>query len=313
MLWIWAVLSLVLAGSQEADSISEGSKLRRNVRETEPNCPEGLYRGGQFCCQPCQPGERKYLDCTTNGDKPRCFPCKEGKEYMDKENYSDKCRRCAFCDGEHGLEVETNCTQTQNTKCKCKSNFYCNAPVCEHCDPCVSCEHGILERCTSTSNTKCKQERSRNHLLWLFIIPGLAILLVAFVYIKHRREHHVDPESGTANSEDMPMNLPDVDLRQYILNIAEEMSLDQVKTFVRKNGMSEVMIDEIKNDNLQHTAEQKIQLLQWWYQAHGRKDAYRTLIKGLRRMKRYALADRIQAIIQADIENTNADTRNENE
>lgn len=105
----------------------------------------------------------------------------------------------------------------------------------------------------------------------------------------------------------------DVDLRKYILNIAEEMSLDQVKTFVRKNGMSEVMIDEIRNDNLQHTAEQKIQLLQGWYQAHGRKDAYCTLIKGLRRMKCYALADRIQAIIPADIENATADTRNENE
>lgn len=105
----------------------------------------------------------------------------------------------------------------------------------------------------------------------------------------------------------------DIDLRKYILNIAEEMSLDQVKTFVRKNGMSEVMIDEIKNDNLQHTAEQKIQLLQWWYQTHGRKDAYHTLIKGLRRMKCYALADRIKAIIQADIANATADTRNENE
>ncbi|XP_075829981.1 tumor necrosis factor receptor superfamily member 6 isoform X1 [Microtus pennsylvanicus] len=314
MLWIWAVLSLVLAGSQEADSISEESKLRRNVSETEPNCPEGLYRGGQFCCQPCQPGEWKYLDCTTSGGKPSCRLCKEGKEYMDKEHYSDKCRRCTFCDGEHGLEVETNCTRTRNTKCKCKSNFYCNASVCEHCDPCISCEHGILERCTSTSNTKCKQESSRHYLIWLpiIIILVLAILLV-LLYKKYWRKCHRDPESGTANSEDMPMNLPDVDLRKYILHIAEEMSLDQVKTFVRKNGMSEVMIDEIKNDNLQHTAEQKIQLLQGWYQAHGRKDAYCTLIKGLRRMKCYALADRIQAIIQADIENATADTRNENE
>lgn len=48
-------------------------------------------------------GERKYLDCTTSGGKASCLPCKDGKEYMDKENYSDKCRRCAFCDGEHGM------------------------------------------------------------------------------------------------------------------------------------------------------------------------------------------------------------------
>ncbi|KAK7811512.1 hypothetical protein U0070_008713 [Myodes glareolus] len=228
-------------------------------------------------------GERKYLDCTTSGGKPICSACEEGKEYMDKKHYSDKCRRCTFCDGEHGLEVETNCTRTQNTKCKCKSNFYCNAPVCEHCDPCVSCEHGILERCTSTSNTKCKQESTRYHFLW----PCIVVLVLGILF--------------------------DVDLHKYILHIAEEMSLDQVMTFVRKNGMSEVMIDEIKNDNLQHTAEQKIQLLRRWYQTHGRRDAFRTLIKGLRKMKCYALADRIQAIIQADLENATADTRIENE
>ncbi|XP_021007637.1 tumor necrosis factor receptor superfamily member 6 isoform X3 [Mus caroli] len=61
MLWIWAVLPLVLAGSQlsvhteDTDSISEGLKLRRRVRETDKNCSEGLYQVGPFCCQPCQP------------------------------------------------------------------------------------------------------------------------------------------------------------------------------------------------------------------------------------------------------------------
>lgn len=48
-------------------------------------------------------GERKYLDCTTSGGKPICSACEEGKEYMDKKHYSDKCRRCTFCDGEHGM------------------------------------------------------------------------------------------------------------------------------------------------------------------------------------------------------------------
>nr|XP_034349535.1 tumor necrosis factor receptor superfamily member 6 isoform X3 [Arvicanthis niloticus] len=61
MLWISAVLPLVLAGSQLSvhtqgtDSISEGLELRRIIRETDTNCSEGLYRGGPFCCQPCQP------------------------------------------------------------------------------------------------------------------------------------------------------------------------------------------------------------------------------------------------------------------
>ncbi|XP_036054529.1 tumor necrosis factor receptor superfamily member 6 [Onychomys torridus] len=317
MLWIWTLLPLVLAGSplsihtQETDSISEGSELRRNVHEIETNCSKGLYRGGQFCCQPCKPGERKLSDCKTDGDKPECFPCKEGKEYMDKEHYSDKCRRCTLCDGEHGLEVETDCTKTQNTKCKCKHNFYCNISVCEHCDRCVTCEHGILEPCTPTSNTKCKRKTTdfRYHFLWL-IIPFL-VLLLGFLYKKYWRRGHDDPESGISKPENMPINFSDIDLSKHISNIAEQMSLCEVKKFVRKNGISETTIDEIKHDNIQNTAEQKIQLLQHWYQSHGKKDAYHALVTGLKKINCYILAERIQVIVQEDVENSTF--RNENE
>ncbi|XP_007644633.1 tumor necrosis factor receptor superfamily member 6 isoform X2 [Cricetulus griseus] len=304
--------SQLSVGTQEAESITEKTKLGRNVRETETSCPKGLYLGGKFCCQPCQPGERKHLDCTVSGGKPSCLPCTEGKEYMDKEHYSDKCRRCALCDEGHGLEVETNCTLTQNTKCRCKHNFYCNASVCEHCDPCTVCEHGTLEECTRTSNTKCKQESSRHHFLWLFIIPVWVIVFV-LIYKKYWKRRPNDPESGISNSENMPMISSDVDLSKYILAIAELMELDKVKKFVRKNGISETKIDEIKNDYFQNTAEQKIQMLQWWYQSHGKKDAYHTLIKSLKKINCCALAERIQDIVMKDIKNSTSDNRNENE
>ncbi|KAL1788605.1 tumor necrosis factor receptor superfamily member 6 isoform X1, partial [Sigmodon hispidus] len=305
MLWTWAVLPLVLARaqlsihSQEANSISEGSALKRNVRETKTNCSQGLYHVGQFCCQPCQPGKRKHSDCTIDGGEPTCIPCIEGKEYMDRKHYSDKCRRCALCDEGHGLEVETNCTQTQNTKCKCKSDFYCNTSVCEHCNPCTKCEHGILENCTLTSNTRCKQEATgpRLHYLWLLTILLLVPLFVT-IYKKYWRRRHDDPESEISKAENIPMNFPDINLNTYILSIAEQMELHQVKIFVRKNGISETKIDEIKNDNIQNTAEQKIQLLQCWYQSHGKKNAYCTLITGLRKMNCCTLAERIQAMIQ---------------
>ncbi|OBS71768.1 hypothetical protein A6R68_13655 [Neotoma lepida] len=257
--------------------------------------------------------ERKHLDCTTNGGKPSCLPCTEGKDYTDREHYSDKCRRCALCDGGHGLEVETNCTQTQNTKCRCKHNFYCNASVCEHCDRCTTCEHGILEPCTQTSNTKCKKESSRSRLLWLLVIPVLVIGLLVFLYIKYRRRCHDDPESGISKPEDMLINFSDIDLSKHISNIAEQMSLREVRKFVRRNGISETTIDEIKNDNIQNTAEQKIQLLQRWYQAHGKKDACHTLIKGLKKIHCCALAERIQAIVQEDNKNSTSDIRNEDE
>lgn len=110
------------------------------------------------------------------------------------------------------------------------------------------------------------------------------------------------------------MNLPDIDLSKYITTIAGQMTIPQVREFVRKNGINEAKIDEIKNDNLQDTAEQKVQLLRNWYQLHGKKDAYGTLIKSLKKANLCALAEKIQDIVQKDIrEHENTNFRNENE
>ncbi|GAB1302344.1 Tumor necrosis factor receptor superfamily member 6 [Apodemus speciosus] len=308
---------MVLAGSrlsvhtQGTDSIFQGLDLRRSVRETHNNCSEGLYQGGPFCCQPCQPGKRKVKDCTNNGDEPTCAPCIEGKEYMDKKHYSDKCRRCTFCDGGHGLEVETNCTQTQDTKCKCKPNFYCDSAGCEHCVHCALCEHGILEPCTPTSNTKCKNQSSRYHFLWL-LIPVLAISFV-IIYLKCWKRRRDDPESIIPSPESMPMNVSDVSLDEYISRIAEHMTIAQVRKFARENKIPESKIDEIKHNSVQDTAEEKIQLLQCWYQFHGKNGAYAALIRGLKKADCRAVIEKIQAMVREDRENPTSDIRNENE
>ncbi|MXQ80530.1 hypothetical protein E5288_WYG009226 [Bos mutus] len=156
---------------------SEGLKL--NITEAN-SCQEGLYREHQFCCQPCPPGKRKNGDCKRDGDIPECVLCSEGNEYTDKSHHSDKCIRCSICDEEHGLEVEQNCTRTRNTKCRCKSNFFCNSSPCEHCNPCTTCEHGIIEKCTPTSNTKCKGSRSHANSLWALLILLIPIVLIIY-------------------------------------------------------------------------------------------------------------------------------------
>lgn len=96
------------------------------------------------------------------------------------------------------------------------------------------------------------------------------------------------------------MNFTDIDLSKYISSIAEQMKITQVREFVRKNGINEAKIDEIKNDNLQDTAEQKVQLLRNWYQLHGRKGAYYALVKGLRKANLCALAEKIEDMVQKD-------------
>ncbi|KAL0616109.1 Tumor necrosis factor receptor superfamily member 6 [Plecturocebus cupreus] len=291
------------------------------IRFTRVEMKEKMLRAAR------EKGEKKARDCTADGDEPDCVPCQEGKEYTDKSHFSSKCRRCRLCDEGHGLEVEINCTRTQNTKCRCKPNFFCNSAVCEHCDPCTTCEHGIIKECTLTSNTKCKEEGFRSDLQWLWLLLFLILPPIVCVVrrrIKHRRENQGHHESTTLNSVGIEIGIrktnfqtifcfSDVDLSKYITVIAEHMTISQVRDFVRKNGVNEAKIDEIKNDNIKDTAEQKVQLLRNWYQLHGKKDAYDTLIKGLKKANLTALAEKIQNIIIKDSENSNFRNQNENQ
>ncbi|CAK6436295.1 unnamed protein product [Pipistrellus nathusii] len=319
---IGVLLLLILAiraestkdNSPVTNTYSEPLKQSKNITKRESGCPEGQQRQGSFCCLPCLPGERKKEDCKAHGDKLVCEPCQEGKEYTDKEHFSSTCRRCGICDGEHGFEVEKNCTKTQNAKCRCKPNYFCKTPPCEHCDPCRTCKHGIIEDCTATSDTRCKEgSTSHLHWAWLLLLVPIAAL---FWGVKKWRRNHNHPEPTPPDTENPPVIITsDIDLTDYISIIADIMTINEVKDFVRKNGLKEAKIDEIKNDNLQNTAEQKVQLLRNWYQVHGKKDAYDTLITGLKKSKLCSSAEKIQDIILKDIaskrENTNVTNENE--
>lgn len=189
--------------------------------------------------------------------------------------------------------------------------------MCEHCDPCITCEHGIIEECTQTSNTKCKEQGSRSNLLWLLVLLVL-ILAIAYGlrrYKKRRNKNYECQNAATVILETELMNFSDIDLSHHIPNIAELMTLKQVRKFVRENGINEAKIDEIMNDHLQDTAEQKVQLLRTWYQVHGRQDACNTLIKSLRRARLCALADKIQDIVKgnlaSDCKNSNSTNKKE--
>nr|XP_008529159.1 PREDICTED: tumor necrosis factor receptor superfamily member 6 isoform X5 [Equus przewalskii] len=192
---------------------SEALKLSENVNGKKSECQEGQH--GEACCQSCPPGTRRATDCDAEPAKRNitdCVPCSEGKDYTDKPHRSSKCRRCKICDEELGLEVEKNCTTTQDTKCRCKSNFFCSVPPCEHCDPCITCKHGIIENCTPTNDAKCR-EGSGSNLYWLFCL--LFLLLIAVFLLKRyglkrrcRNEEDDYRVCGDSNTEMEQRNLP---------------------------------------------------------------------------------------------------------
>uniref|UniRef100_A0A8B9NG60 Tumor necrosis factor receptor superfamily member 6 n=1 Tax=Accipiter nisus TaxID=211598 RepID=A0A8B9NG60_9AVES len=90
-------------------------------------------------------------------------------------------------------------------------------------------------------------------------------------------------------------------LSSHVAGIVEEMTLQEVKTFVRNHKVPEPVIDQTVRDYFSDTSEQKIKLFQVWYQRHGIKGAYGTLINSLRDFKMCTAADKIEEKLKAAV------------
>ncbi|KAM9610496.1 tumor necrosis factor receptor superfamily member 6 isoform 1-T1 [Morphnus guianensis] len=258
---------------------------RRIIAKRGIKCNLDEYNLGVQCCKKCERGFVKNTSCPTDISK-HCVPCKNGKEYIDHVNDLDKCLRCYSCDSIFGLEVAKNCTPAQNTECTCAKDYFCTSSVpCRHCDPCTICESGVIEKqCTSTSDTVCGTKDRR------------------------KQKGHTSKENlgevvpkAEASYENVPLIYTDVDLSSHVAGIVEEMTLQEVKTFVRNHKVPEPVIDQTVRDYFSDTSEQKIKLFQVWYQRHGMKGAYGTLISSLRDFKMCTAADKIEEKLKAAV------------
>ncbi|KAM6067138.1 tumor necrosis factor receptor superfamily member 6 isoform 2-T2 [Chlamydotis macqueenii] len=264
---------------------SNGLITRRIIAKREIKCNSDEYNLGVKCCKKCRRGFVKNIDCPTDTSK-HCVQCENGKEYISHDNDLDKCLRCYSCDSIFGLEVAKNCTSVQNTECTCAKNYFCNSSEpCRHCEPCTICESGVIEKqCTSTSDTVCGMKDKRKYK----DLPSKENL----------GEIVPKPEPSYEN---VPLVNTDVDLSSHVAGIVEEMTLQQVKTFVRNHKVPEPVIDQTVRDYFSDTSEQKIKLFQDWYQRHGIKGAYGTLINSLREFKMCAAADKIEEKLKAAV------------
>ncbi|XP_032088216.1 tumor necrosis factor receptor superfamily member 6-like [Thamnophis elegans] len=287
------------------------SVLAVQLQQTKQNCSSEQYDTNGICCPLCKPGSVvKSPDCTRN-PKANCKPCTEGEDYMDSDNYITKCRRCSLCDTVHGMETETNCTITQNVKCRCRIGFFCNSTKpCRHCEKCDECKSGIIAKeCTRTQNTVCgeKQDNTTGDLWWLcLILPFVALIVGSILYWYYRARCRGQmrlniPNQNGHNHEShvqMIIKYPDINLKPFIPEIVCDMEVNQVKRLVRKLGISTPQIDGIIYDNLYDSSEQKIKLLEHWHQTHGLKGSCQTLITSLRVLKFNDAADKVNQIIE---------------
>uniref|UniRef100_A0A8B9NIK6 Tumor necrosis factor receptor superfamily member 6 n=1 Tax=Accipiter nisus TaxID=211598 RepID=A0A8B9NIK6_9AVES len=256
--------------------------VARNVNVvTDGFCPKGVANLNS-CFSVCT-GFVKNTSCPTDVSK-HCVPCKNGKEYTDHVNDLDKCLRCYSCDSVFGLEVAKNCTPAQNTECTCAKDYFCNSSVPFYA---FILKYEIF-------NIVC------SHTFFQTFIKREANPIIIFVHVFCRCKSGVIEKQCTSTS-DTVCGMKDVDLSSHVAGIVEEMTLQEVKTFVRNHKVPEPVIDQTVRDYFSDTSEQKIKLFQVWYQRHGIKGAYGTLINSLRDFKMCTAADKIEEKLKAAV------------
>uniref|UniRef100_A0A452IMK5 Tumor necrosis factor receptor superfamily member 6 n=1 Tax=Gopherus agassizii TaxID=38772 RepID=A0A452IMK5_9SAUR len=296
----WTIGSQCDSDVPAAHTIYDKLSIKRNISKRELKCKEGEYAAENICCKKCPPGSVKSVDCTKDKNTT-CEQCREGS-FMNHYNSLDECMRCKSCDSELDLEVAEPCTVTQNTKCRCKQHYFCNSSgPCHHCDPCSKCENGAIEKeCTPTTNTVCKR-----NFWWIYLVVGIAVAIAslaiaAYYYKKKRKDFDLNNQMRywvvhkPPTPEMERLMYPDIDLSTHIPAIVEEMTLPQVKNFVRKHEIPEPAIEQTIQDHLNDSTEQKIKLFHIWYQHHGMKGAYGNLIVSLRKFSMRTVADKIE-------------------
>ncbi|XP_027528225.1 tumor necrosis factor receptor superfamily member 6 isoform X1 [Neopelma chrysocephalum] len=283
---------------------------RRIIARREINCNQDEYDLDGQCCKKCKSGFVKNITCPTDISK-HCARCESGKEYTDHLNDLNECRRCSLCDGVFGLEVVKNCTPEENTECACVKNHFCNSVACTECTPCTVCESGVIEKqCTSTSNTVCGIKETGMPWWPIALLPVLALLAIAgAVFWWKRKQKGLTTKENLSevvfkaepSYENVPLIDTDADLSSHIAGVVEEMTFPQVLTFVRHHRVPEPAIDQVIRDCPGDTSEQKIKLFRTWYQRHGIKGAYGTLVSSLRQLKMCAAADKIEEKLKAAV------------
>ncbi|KAI2664739.1 Tumor necrosis factor receptor superfamily member 26 [Labeo rohita] len=145
---------------------AQGSIKNRSSRDV--SCREGLeYEHDNICCLNCPAGTYVKKACVRHSEKGVCEPC-EFDKFTEHDHGLRMCLSCSKC----RIDEETveKCTNTQNTRCKCKQGSFCLPD-----QPCEVCK-------------KCSRKRSSlgnsNSVTFIIVVTLVAMLalIVGIVY-----------------------------------------------------------------------------------------------------------------------------------
>ncbi|XP_061433873.1 tumor necrosis factor receptor superfamily member 6-like [Lethenteron reissneri] len=117
--------------------LSESATISNGLQEViKGGCNETTHylSSSGICCELCQAGSRKVMDCEPNSGT-FCTECYPGEDYMDEPNSSNECKKCTVCNVNCKWVEKTvsGCTTMEDTLCRCKDGFQRASPS----DPCT--------------------------------------------------------------------------------------------------------------------------------------------------------------------------------
>ncbi|XP_067466401.1 tumor necrosis factor receptor superfamily member 6 isoform X1 [Thunnus thynnus] len=282
-------------------SPTEGKEPIRSRRQDSNFCIDGTYVHGNRSCCKCGAGQLLIQHCTVNPNDRKCDHCKEGT-YTSHPNFQTTCEPCTQCDDKANLKVDEPCSPDRNTKCRCKEDHYCDKEEpCTFCFPCKVCgAYGIKVACTATSNTVCNGGNTLIIILCVIIL--IIFILIGLIVLRRwkrrRAQQNINQqENGNATLVEMrPLKVPRVDLTPHLPEIAEHLTINDMKAIAMRDGIPQGTIDNCQLDHPNNAQQQTIQLLKIWVEKQG-MDASVKLIQNLEDSGKKLIAEKVVDIL----------------
>ncbi|XP_056301130.1 tumor necrosis factor receptor superfamily member 5 [Pseudoliparis swirei] len=108
-----------------------------------------------ICCDRCAAGQYMLAECDDT-HTTKCGPCGPGR-YTATKNHLPKCYVCKDCSSINNQRKVKDCTEQENTVCRCMPGFYCVNDPCDHCWEVTLCllGEGVKVQAAHTNDTLC--------------------------------------------------------------------------------------------------------------------------------------------------------------